>query len=701
MKIIGVSHNTIDTPNKEQKKINSPKTEYKTIDLNNAPSSMINRSIVNFGSKNQFSGIDLMILKKFKVPSEKFKSNADFQNWCKNEVESKYISQKDKLAKSLDKQAEIQKSKILSDWINYVTKENDAYTPAIQLMILSSITHNLSSKTNHLPPVLNKRKLADTIMQISENCKKDKKYSCNFDKLYRKNLRAHILTETKSLDESISGWIVIPSKDKDPKNFDENVKKLQTLSCDSWCTKTYNAEPYLEKGDFHIYYEKGSPKIGVRFSGDEIEEIQGPANNTRIPFKYYDMVSEHIEGFALSENAQAEIKQVEEARAKINEINTKFGRDVFKNKEYDKILPELGIKISKAENGKLVLYEYNADMHLSDYDIDENDLISNVIEIKGDADFTDTSVTNLGSVEKITGDLVLFNKNDFNLKSNIKSLGQLREVTGTISFDNTEISSLGNLEKIGGDLILNENITSMGKITRIDGNFDISASGIESLDNVEYIGGDFTSNSWLKSTGKLKEIGGDVYLFSEDLTTLGELNSIGGNAHISSKEITSLGDLKNIKGNCEFNMPSLTTLGSLEHIVGSIEIYSDKLNSTGKLNKIGGTADFSNCPELKKLDNLEKVGGDLILPSQKIMLNKLSDVGGVIKVCSKLLPKNTINYINHLRQELGRSSKLGEVLILLKQGLKGKQIKTYKQYYEREKMPMKEAAYEASFSPVK
>ena len=172
------------------------------------------------------------------------------------------------LAKSTDPQAQEQKRAILNDWINYIVKENDGYNYAIKLFILSSIIKNLSEDTNHLPPILDKRKVADTIQEITERLKTDKGFEPNFDKTYRKNLTQTVLETEKNLDTNLNGWIIIPSKSNAPEHFEENVKKLQTLSHDSWCTKTYNAEPYLTKGDFHIYMENGKPKLGVRFDGN-------------------------------------------------------------------------------------------------------------------------------------------------------------------------------------------------------------------------------------------------------------------------------------------------------------------------------------------------------------------------------------------------------------------------------------------------
>ena len=245
----------------------------------------LNCDTVSFSSlkKSKFSGIDLMVVNKFKAPIEKFNTNEDFQNWCKEKVENEIISKKEEIVKSCDSQAKLQKDKILSDWIDYVMVENAAYSPAIQLLILSSITSDLSYESNHLSPSLDKRVLADTLAEISENSKNDRNYNCNFDKLYRNKLFTGVVCENNSFDNTLTGWITIPSKTNDPDNFEDNVKKLQTLSHDSWCTKTYNARPYLAEGDFHIYLDNGKPKLGVRFVEDEIAEIQGEKNNSKSP----------------------------------------------------------------------------------------------------------------------------------------------------------------------------------------------------------------------------------------------------------------------------------------------------------------------------------------------------------------------------------------------------------------------------------
>ena len=92
---------------------------------------------VSFGAlkKSKFSGIDLVVVNKFYAPIQKFNSNDDFQNWCKSKVDE--IMQKDYKARS--QEAVTQRKAMLKEWFNYVQNENDAYNPAIQLLILDGI----------------------------------------------------------------------------------------------------------------------------------------------------------------------------------------------------------------------------------------------------------------------------------------------------------------------------------------------------------------------------------------------------------------------------------------------------------------------------------------------------------------------------------------------------------------------------------
>ena len=412
--------------------------------------------------KADFRGIDFAVVEKFKAPIERFNALIDFQNWAGNLVE-KIIN-----TNFLGGKAETvaQRKGMLKDWFNYVIEENGAYTKAIQLLILSAITKNLREKDDNLPPTLNKGVLADCINDLNNELEKDKKTLFDFNKMYQNKLRTYYLEDTKT-GENGTKWVVIPSKEHDPKNFESNVEKLKTLSHKTWCTKSYNAEPYLKEGDFHVYLEDGEPKIGVRFIGDTIQEIQGELNNSKIPVKYFDIVNTYIKKHKLKFSKNAK-NQFYEVKKTIKEIN-KIKQDIFKlthetlfektlkvfginsfdrNKTNDeKIYNYFGINVKKDKNGMLILSEYkqpNKYFNYKDYNINENELFKNVIEIEGNANFENSDLISLQNLEKINGNAFLTN-------CKITSLGHLKSIGGSAYlYDNHKITNLGNLKHIQG-----------------------------------------------------------------------------------------------------------------------------------------------------------------------------------------------------------------------------------------------------------
>jgi len=253
---------------------NSPSNK-KKIPVMTSPLAPLARDTVSFTSmkKAQFGGINLAVVEKFKAPIEKFNSNDDLQNWAA--LKLKEITKTDFGGRQ--DETKIQRNAMLNEWTDYVLTENGAYSNATALLILSAVTKGLKLGNDKLPPVLNKGVLADCISEIIKNIKADKKYHFDLNKMYETKLRSLYLEDTNT-GETGSKWVIIPSKVNDPKKFEANVEKLKTLSHKNWCTKSFNAEPYLEDGDFHVYLENGQPKLGVRFVGDNIQEIQGENN---------------------------------------------------------------------------------------------------------------------------------------------------------------------------------------------------------------------------------------------------------------------------------------------------------------------------------------------------------------------------------------------------------------------------------------
>lgn len=391
--------------------------------------------------KKEFEGIDAVVIEKYKAPINQFNSNNDLQNWAKSKVDE--IINQDYGGRQ--KETQIQRKAILKEWADYVVNENDAYNNAAAILILTSITKELEPNNDKLPPVLNKGVLADCIYDIKNNLKANKKYQFDFNKMYETKLTNFYLEDTDT-GESETKWIVIPSKEHDPENFSDNVDKLKALSHKNWCTKSFNAQPYLENGDFHVYLENGKPKIGIRFVGDSVCEIQGEQNNKKIPVKYLDEVKEHIDNnrLQLDYSANKQIANAEKLKCQIDKIKNDL-QDAIDNDDVKTIFEYFQMRPETDEDGFLSILHYRADFGdytFSDLGIDENWLFKKVKRIKTNADFKHSQVTNLGSLESIG-----WNANFGH--SLIKDLGNLKSIGQSAFFEHSQVTNLGSLESIG------------------------------------------------------------------------------------------------------------------------------------------------------------------------------------------------------------------------------------------------------------
>ena len=557
--------------------------------------------------KSDFKGSDLAVIEKYKPNIQQFKSKEDLQKFAENKINE--LKEKD--FDGRQEETTIQRKAMLKEWFYYVTEENDAYSNTQKLIILSAITKNLKPNNDTIPPVLHKGVLAQTVTELEEKLKANPKENFDFNKMYQNNLRTSFMKDS-STGETMTGWVVIPSKKNDPGNFEKNVEKLKALSHNSWCTKSFNAEPYLSEGDFHVYLENGEPKLGVRFVGDEVQEIQGERNNGKIPVKYLDTFKSHQKDceLKLTECSQDEVINAEKIKTRIEDFHKKYGESfkITNIKDAETVLKILGINfINKSkqipskiifmdrdvleENDKQLLSidSYNSklfEITCDDLNVNENDLFKFIDEIHGAAIFEKSNVTNLGNLKRINGYA------DFD-GSQIKDLGQLEFIGGNASFENSFIENLGKLEYIGGTAnFQNSQVENLGNLLEINGDAKFQDSLITNLCNLEIIRRVDFSGSEVKDLGKLEKI--------------------LGNAIFSNSMITNLANLKYIGGDADFSYSDISDLGQLEHI--------------------GESAFFANS-QVEDLSNLKYVGGDLFLKDSKV--NKL---------CR---PENVIGKINH------------------------------------------------------
>lgn len=408
----------------------------------------------NFGAmkKSQFKGLDLLCVNTFKAPIEKFNENADLQNWAKNKLVTDVFS---KNLEGRTPRCTIERNSVMQKWKDFFENKKTISASAF-LLIASALFGKLSPKTDDVPPPLDEKILDKTLKSVNDNS------SLNLQKVYINNLRNEII----GCDvEKLNGWVVIPSYDNDTENFDKNVKKLELLSSPSWCTKFSKAESHLQQGDFHIYYENGKPQLGVQLNYyGEVEEVQGAHNDDVISIEHIKIFDQYVKQNKLELTDRAydgyftAKKRAETAeKAKIDLVED------IQSKNYTNILKYFGIERQENEHGTVTLNKYNDYYDYKSMGIDVQDMLKDVVKIKGDADFRKCSATDLSKLQEIGGFA------DFT-DANVKNLSNLKSIGKFAIFKNSNVANLNSLESCPKLDVSYSNITELpnfkeGKIT--------------------------------------------------------------------------------------------------------------------------------------------------------------------------------------------------------------------------------------------
>lgn len=453
--------------------------------------------------KNQFKGIDLLVVNKFKPPIEQFDEMADFTRWVKNLLDKTMHLPS---YKHFDPDFNRERMLRLFNWKQYLTKENPIYAawPALMLVIYNGIAKDVKAENTEMPPLLNAGALAKTCEEMEKFVNEQKNPQYNFLNHYVENLRETEQVGDTKISESFNGWVVIPSKKNDVENFASNVEKLKKLSHPNWCTASLNAEPYLSQGDFHIYMENGKPRVGMRFENDVIKEIQGPLNNGKIPVAHIEQIKEHISQKGL--NATEVASKIEKAEA-VKGIQEKYQKAINEN-NIEEIFRLSKIKYEKLPDGTYCIKEFKQpDKRISyaDIGISEAYLLDHISEIE----------------KNLT----------INEDSDVERFNTLKAIVGNLTVTGSKLKSLGTLEYIGG-------------------NCNIGV--IETLANLQYVGKNLKI-TFAKSLGNLMEVGNNCDFRYLDLKTANNLNVVGGILDLRDSEMYRFPNLEEVGKNIRIN----------------------------------------------------------------------------------------------------------------------------------------------------
>ena len=187
----------------------------------------------------------------------------------------------------LQDRVERQRTDILNRWKTYLTSTNPDYAadPFWRDYVWTGLQASMDANSPGLPPALMAGALSNVYVDIKEDPN-----SSPFQTLYAEEAAAIALEDSKPENLVDIGnaktWVRIPQTAKHAPDFDKNIELVRSLSCKSWCTSQGMAQEYLPEGDFWVLTEDGQTRLSLRFEGDKVAEIQGPANNGRIPFAY-------------------------------------------------------------------------------------------------------------------------------------------------------------------------------------------------------------------------------------------------------------------------------------------------------------------------------------------------------------------------------------------------------------------------------
>jgi len=504
--------------------------------------------------KTKLDEYQLACANKFSAPLEKFNTNEDFNSWA-----SKKLTEKTDLTqyKNIDHYVKNGVRDNLEEWKSYLSND-DFYknNPSLCLIIFYGITSELSQCNKTYPPFLHVDVLSETVEQLKKRIQSNPKENFDFNKMYQNNLRSEY-TKGETRKSGDGYWVKINSKENDPENFEENIKKIKALSCKTWCTRSTLAEAHLKNGDFYVYLENNKPKLAVAFDKDEIDQIKNEENEDEIPEEYADTIKSFTEEINLK-NAEKDKKRMIE----LNKIKEKFAKDL-QDKKYENILKHLGYDVKVIDEGMLELSKFKQPDYftLEQYGIDENELFKNVKKITGHADFENSKVKNLGSLKTIGGNANFKN-------SEITNLGNLETIGRYVSFEDTKIADLGNLKSIGEDAdFKHSKITNLGKLKFIGRDADFRHSKITDL-------------------GKLKSIGNNAFFYYSEITNLGSLETIGGDACIGCSKVNNLGNLHTIGGDADFYDTEITDLSNLQYIGRDVR-FDNAYEVTGNVKYVG------------------------------------------------------------------------------------------------------------------
>lgn len=209
-----------------------------------------------------------------------------------------------------------------------------------------------------------------------------------------------------------------------------------------------------------------------------------------------DIIDENVK-YASKQNQKMHAEEVKNFQEKLRDA-----------KNTTEIFNKMGIETEEDENGKLTISHYNQPSQrvtFADLGIDEEKLMENVKEVKGNANFNKTSLKNIDSLEKVGGNANI-------MGTTVKSMKSLKEVGGIAQFNDSLIEELPNLKSVGAMANMSRTrVTELPALEVVDGNLDLQNSPITAMPALKKVKGDVNIiNTNMTSKDIKAEVGGKV-----------------------------------------------------------------------------------------------------------------------------------------------------------------------------------------------
>ena len=361
----------------------------KTTDWNKVKSADDAKNIASNRFKETFSEENIERLSKFdsKTYLDRLTDTLDDQAHLpanvRAAVDAYRSGQQQEAYDNLKNDVEKYRKDALNRWKKYLESENDVYAadPFFQDFVADALSKTFREDYPDTGYPFNAAALGAVYAKMNEgvNVSFDKAYTAATLELARQNVE---------IGDSQNGWVKIPMTQKDDPSFNDAVAKVQSVSHQNWCTKTYNAAPYIQEGDFWVLVKEGKPVAAIRFkdNNSSVAEIQGPSNDGKIPYQYVDEIKEAVDSgkMPLNDYTKEELEQA------VNKAK--------KAKEIEKKAFETGAKKQFMSKGGASWATYS-DVTYYEYPDGKIDVIEGELLLNGeDAKFQDNIITVFGTV---------------------------------------------------------------------------------------------------------------------------------------------------------------------------------------------------------------------------------------------------------------------------------------------------------------